>query len=319
VPVQHTTQATGTNDGTKQVSVNGGNEAHTVSEYIDIPVPTSTPAAPAAGSRVYTSSHAGKAFLTWKGPADVETMVQPHLGEMAGYLRLGPGTSGTTTTLCSIFGLGAGSTSGYSVNGTANGTTLSITTPSTGSLLNNVRRYSNVTQTTSSTQINVRPLTATASRVTGYLMMMTVNLASTSANNLGFFGLLDTTSNITTNVDMTSSTANAKIGIGFNVNTGNWKLICGAAAASPTVTDLGANFPINTTALLRVSLFCERDTATVFYLIENMTTGSTASGSITTNLPAAATLMCPFQYMSNNTNAAAAGFTSTGFSLEQYF
>lgn len=312
MPVQHTTQATGTNDGTKQVSVNVWNEAHTISEYIDIPVPTSTPSAPAAGSRLYTSSHAGKAFLTWKGPADVETMVQAHIGEMAAVYRLITGTGTTTTTLVTALGCG------FNVNGTGNGTTLTLPAPATGSLLGNLRRYSNVTQTTSSTQITIRPNVAMASRVTGYMMMMTVNLASTSANNFGFFGLLDIITNITTNLNMTTSTTNAKIGIGFASNTGNWQLICGAAGATPTLTDLGTNFPINTTAFLRLSLFCERDTSTVFYLVENLTTGNTASGSITTNLPAAATLMAPYQYMTNNSNAAAVGWTSTGWSLEQY-
>ncbi|CAB4165317.1 hypothetical protein UFOVP821_38 [uncultured Caudovirales phage] len=308
MPIAHTTTATGTNDATKQVSVTAWNAAHTISEYVDIPVPTSTPAAPSTGSRVYTSSHAGKAFLTWKGPADVETMVQPHIGEMAAIYRVITGTAAAAGTVMTGIGMGFTSTA----------STYAFSTPTTGSVLGSLRRYVLTSTATAGNQISNRGNVLMASSVTGYMFMTTAHLNALGTANLGFFGLMDTTSAISTAVNYTTTTVQNKIGIGFALNTGNWKLIYGPAGSAPTSTDLGASFPINTTDLLRLSLFCERDTTTVFYLVENLTSGATASGSITTGLPAAATLLGPYQYMSNNAANTAVGFSSVGWSLEQY-
>lgn len=64
-----------------------------------------------------------------------------------------------------------------------------------------------------------------------------------------------------------------------------WLIGANDGTGSATTTSLGANFPVNTTDFLELVLFAKPNDSTIFYEVTNITTGNTASGSLTTDLP----------------------------------
>ncbi len=112
-----------------------------------------------------------------------------------------------------------------------------------------------------------------------------------------------------------TSTAVAKLGLALNVNTGNWKLVeCSGAAV--TATDLGASFPINTTDMMELVMFCAPGGTSISYRVTNMTTGATVSGTMNTNIPGATVYMTPLASLSNNATASAVKWSHKVIYLE---
>jgi hypothetical protein len=110
----------------------------------------------------------------------------------------------------------------------------------------------------------------------------------------------------TTNIDPLTSTAPGKIGMAINANTGNWQFVTNVTGTAPTVTDLGANFPVNTTDYLRLVLYSAPNGTEVRYRVDNLSTGNTTNGTVTTNLPASTTFLTSTGWITNNATAAAA-------------
>lgn len=131
----------------------------------------------------------------------------------------------------------------------------------------------------------------------------------TLQTGLRFFTGLEGTVTAATNVDPTTSTTNAKIGVACNANTGNFQFINNTAGSTPTVLDLGASFPVNTTDLYRVVCVVQSNTASLWYHVTNLTSGAVASNTITTNLPAATTYLAAKTWMTNNATAAAVAYS----------
>lgn len=307
--IKHTTQATGTNDGTKQVSVTVWNEAHAIDIGLNLPdnAYPSIPGSPVSGSEVF----AQVLMSTWRtlGYIDMDGSLEylcPHPLRANVYKLVASGGASSTTFAQPL---------NHII--TATGNTFSTQSPAAGSDILLSVRYRIATNTTSGTAVDIRPQATMVNRDGGFAFSTTFRLVTTSTANFAFFGMFGSANAMGATTNPTTNTTTARIGLAIPNNSGNWDLCHNAAGTAPTLTDLGVDFPVNTTDWIRFSLYCDdADTATVYYVVENLTSSATTSGTITTNLPTATTMMCPHQYHSNNSNGVAVSFDSTGYYLQ---
>jgi hypothetical protein len=104
--------------------------------------------------------------------------------------------------------------------------------------------------------------------------------------------------------------------LAFNLSTGNLQLVNNVNLTAPTVLDLGASFPVNNTNVYRLQLFAEPNGSSINYIVENLTNPATASGSLSTNIPANTDFLGRVIWMTNNTIAASVAYDVSNFFLE---
>ncbi len=158
----------------------------------------------------------------------------------------------------------------------------------------------------------------------GFKYVLRFALQTLQTGNRFFAGLAASTSAAAgAGIDLSVTAAPARIGIGFIANTGNWFLNT-SDGTTITWTDLGANFPLSTSDMIELVLFCRPFLSTagnVTYRLRRYTTGSDnaaqeTTGTISTNLPAATTLIYPWGFFSNNATAAAVSWEFVSAALE---
>jgi hypothetical protein len=128
------------------------------------------------------------------------------------------------------------------------------------------------------------------------------------ANQRAFWGLRNATAN-PTSVD--PSTYTNVIGFGYDDDDTNINLIHNDAPLTATMTDLGANFPIATGELYDMQLSAEPGSGEVSWSITRVNTGDTASGTITTDLPAGSVFLSLYAWVAT---AATSGQAQMWFS-----
>ncbi len=267
------------------------------------------PAAPAAGNlRIYAKDIAGRVMPKWIGPSGVDTPMQASLG----FNRVSMIMPAGGTTLTTFVG-GFGTT--FTNTGTA-----ANPTPTTTSHLSSIRRATFSSGATAGTVASHRQSVqqvwrGNAAGRGGFFYTIRFGTSALVAGNRGFVGLSDVIT-APTNVDPLTSTAGNKVGVGFNTNTGNWQLIANVAAAAPTVTDLGATLPLNTTDIYELALFSAPNGTSIGYRLKNITTNASVSGSLASNIPANTIFLAPHFWITNNTTAAAAILNFSGWYLE---
>lgn len=138
----------------------------------------------------------------------------------------------------------------------------------------------------------------------GFYLSVTWALLTLSTNVRGMpCHVYNTTSGIVGNVAM-SSLLNI-CGIGFDSTNTNYSVYSGGASAATPVS-LGSNFPINTTDLYRGHIWCHANDTEVYYRLENLTTGNSASGTFdNTKLPSTTTILGWGAHINNGTDSAA--------------
>lgn len=157
----------------------------------------------------------------------------------------------------------------------------------------------------------------------GFLFNVRFSLQTLGTGNRGFWGLYDVIG-APTNIDPTTNTTPGKIGLAFNTNTGNWRFVNNITGTAPTSLDLGANFPIDTTSLMELVLFARPFTTVannIQYRIRRFTTSSQdpafeTVGTLTTNIPAATTILQPTLWMTNNATAGTLVWHFTHMAME---
>lgn len=140
---------------------------------------------------------------------------------------------------------------------------------------------------------------------------MNVRFAVTGTLQAGmrcFVGLVDVAAN-PTNVDPLTTATPGGLGMAINANTGNWSFVHNVTGTARTATNLGTDFALNNQHLLEMSLFCAPNASSYGYVISNLVTGATVTGSVTTNIPAGGTFLAPSLWITNNATAAVAGMT----------
>lgn len=251
------------------------------------------PSTPAAGfANLYFKNIGGRVMPKWVGPAGVDTPFQAFLG-MNSVCITTTGTGTSATTVCTTYG------AGFTAGGTGT-ITYAQTTPATGSLKSRTRLSTLSAAATAGNLSYVKSTTVMCAAETGYFLVLRFGLDTMASGNRGFFGLWGSATALT-NVDVVTVNT-ARIGLAFNLNTGNWQLVRGSGSAT-TAIDLGATFPLNTTDLMELILFCAPGSGTVSYRVTNMTTAATTSGDLTTNIPASTTYCAWHMWLCNNATA----------------
>lgn len=105
------------------------------------------------------------------------------------------------------------------------------------------------------------------------------------------------------------STYTQLIGVGADSADSNLQIITNDGTGTATKIDLGANFPANTlsTDAYELMLFCPPNGSSISYQVTRLGTAYVATGTITTDLPDATSLMTPVIQRCNGPTALAVG------------
>lgn len=272
----------------------------------------SDPASPAAGNlRIYAKTVAGRVVPKWKAPSGVDTAFQASLG----FNRIATVAPNGGTTLATA--VGAYATAFTNVGTVAN------PTPAATNALTSTRRTTFSTGTTAAALASHRQSTLMVWRgnnVTnapgGFFFSIRFGTSTLATGNRAFIGLADSVA-APTNVDPTTSTTPGKIGMAINASTGNWNWVNNITGTAPTVTALGASFPLNATDLYELVIYSPPNGTSITYRITDISTGAqTADTAVSTNIPAATTFLAPLFWITNNATAAAAIIDFGGWYLE---
>jgi hypothetical protein len=267
------------------------------------------PAAPAAGNlRIYAKDIAGRIFPKWIGPSGVDTPFQANLG----FNRVSMIMPAGGTTLTTFVG-GFGTT--FTNTGTA-----ANPTPATTNLMTSTRRATFSTGATAGTVASHRQSVlqvwrGNAAGKGGFFYTIRFATDTLASGNRAFVGMSDSVA-APTNVDPTTNTTPGKIGMAINASTGNWNFVNNVTGAAPTVTGLGASFPVNTTDLYELILYSAPNSSSIGWRVTNLSTGAQTSGSASSNIPSNTTFLAPQFWICNNATAAAAILDFSGWYLE---
>ena len=250
----------------------------------------SEPAAPPAGELLlYARSIAGRMFPKWVGPSGLDNPIQEALWAN----MISAWFPGSTTTV-DVWGGAVTSV------GTISHPALAVT-----NLKTRTRRFLNTSASAAGSLASSRPSVTACSRETGFFYVFRGGLSTLAAGMRWFAGLTNGATAVPTNVDPLTSTASDKVGLAVNASTGNLQLIHNTNAAAPTVIDLGANYPVNTTNIYELILFCAPGASQITWRVRvNLSATNEQSGTITTNLPVLASLMERQIWACNNATAA---------------
>jgi len=241
---------------------------------------TTTPATPAAGGlSVYGKTLGGYSRVAYLPPNAVESFLQPALhSRMISWVRPIVGTAAPST-----FGLGA----------TATGTQTAATWAITNQHQSSQRNEYLVTVASTSAVAGVRAGTincwiGSAAGLGGFLFNARWGPATgvATATARAFFGLRAATGAPT---DVQPSSLVSMIGMGWDAADTNIQMMHNDSAGTATKIDLGASFPVpsaDRTAVYEITIGCLPNASSVDYLVTDVTSGATASGTISTDLPA---------------------------------
>ncbi len=125
---------------------------------------------------------------------------------------------------------------------------------------------------------------------------------------MGFFGLYGSTVALATT--FTLSAVVNRIGIGFQLGTHtSWQLVQNDGSAAPSLTDLGANFPVSSmTNILTLTIAASPNDADIGVRIVEEVSGAVAEFTLTTDILAATQLLSPRNYINNGATAAAVAY-----------
>lgn len=266
---------------------------------------TTDPATPASGFlNLYAKQIANRNVPKWVGPAGVDVPVQASLG----YNRVTtmcPAGGTTATTVVSMMG----PTGGF----TASASTFSSVTLTNTRLTTSVRRCTLATSTTAGTVVYLRCNSLECWRgnlagLGGFFFTVRFGTEGTIQTGMRVFAGLADSIGTPTNVNPLTSTTPGKIGMAYDQATSaNWQLVTNITGTAPTVLDLGASFPVNTStsSLMELTLYCAPNGSTVGYRVWNLGSGVVTSGTLSTNLPANTTFLAPLLWATNNATSAA--------------
>lgn len=285
---------------------------------MQLPVVSAEPGTPASGNYLYARQIVpGQTVLKVKRPSGVDSPLQDSLS----FNRVAKWQAGAAT----LFAIGGGALTGTGTAiAPAAGTTIrnhlpktQYATAATANAINSI--YANATT------LGATVFRGSIAGEGGFRLVMRFGLSATQASNRFFAGLRDVVS-VPANVDPFTSTAPGVIGLAVNTATDtNWRIVHNITGTAPTNIQLGANFPVNTTDLIELVLFCRPFTTTVgdigYRVRRYTTTGEPAfeaTGTLSTNLPSGTTLLHPGMWMVNVT-AAVASFQVNSISIESDF
>ena len=108
------------------------------------------------------------------------------------------------------------------------------------------------------------------------------------------------------------------VGIGCDNAETTLRIIHNDGSGTATSVNLGASFPSNTrnTDLYEFTLYAPANAAFINYLVVNLSTGASASGQLTTNLPVSTQLLAPHVWRNNGATGTAVGIDLVSLYIE---
>lgn len=288
--------------GSANLAWDNTNSILDLSGTIELAAVASEPSVPAAGNgKLYSKDVASRIVPKWIGPSGVDYVLQSHLGQNNIRIWRGGATTTATTFAATI---GAMPYTGASPT--------APTIPTLAATNLKTQTYRSVISTGATagalTYIRGNQLTVwrgNAAGLGGFFVIHRFGLEALQAGQRTFAGIVDVAAN-PTNIDPVTTTTPGGIGLAINTNSGNWNLVHNATGTARTAIGLGASFPVNTTDLLELALFCPPQCSAIGYRVTNLSTGAQSSGSLSTNIPASTAFMAPSLWLTNNATAAAA-------------
>ena len=308
--------------GTKQAFVTypAGKAAYFDNTHaLHIPTATAEPPTPVGGVELYASEIVpGNTVLKVMRPSGVDSPIQdgiafnrlvkcvPAAGAVATFGAANFTFAGTVSQPTPV--LNGGSALGqiprvqYASAATANAVTTHISTGNTHAVFR-----------------------GTAAGEGGFRYLVRFGLSGLAALGNFFVGISDTaTAAAATSPNPLTSTTPGKIGLAFVGSTGTLKIVHNVTGTTPTQIDLGANFPVDTTSLYELILFCRPfSTAAenITYRVRRYTTDPRSpafeqTGTISTNIPTGSTILYPWGYYGNGGTAAAVSWRFNQLALE---
>lgn len=276
-----------------------------VSQPIEMVAQSALPTNPGSGKlAIYPRTRAGQIWLDVLRPSGRDFPLQPHFG-VNRIARWSP-SSGTTVNSDGM---------PRTAVGTASTPTLAATNLGTS-----MRRWTMTSAATANAAAEDRSAgwvcwRGNAAGLGGFTYVNRLSLTTLQATGMGFFGLYGSTSALATTLTL-AAVINC-IGIGFQLGTHtNWQLVHNDGTGAPTLTDLGANFPINTTHVLTLFIMAAPNAGTVGVRVVNETTGNSTEFTISTDMPATNQFLSPHNYMNNAATAAAVAYDCAGVYIE---
>ena len=276
---------------------------------------TTTPAAAPAGTvTIFGRSVANRMLPAIIGPSGLDTSLQPLLARnKIGYWN----PQGNSTAVPGVFGFTAPTTLG----------TATARNVATTNFATYLKRLGYVTTTTAGTLAG--QYTTVAQHAIGngaglggffYIIRFVPSDAATVSGERMFIGLSSSTG-APSNAE--PSTLTNSVGVALLSTSTNLQIVYGGSVAQAAI-DLGTGFPGNTlsTEAYELVLFSAPSSSnTVNYLVTRLSTGASASGTLTaatpgTQLPSATTLLAHRAWKTNNATALAAGLDIASIYLE---
>lgn len=272
---------------------------------------TSAPATPPADTiRLFRRSVAGRQMLGQIGPSGLDTTFLPHVGRNAIAAWL-PAGNGTTVELARSVGLTA--------TGTA--TAANVATTNRHTLMK---------------RLDYLVTTAATNAVAGFRSSAPQWLRGVNAGDGGFhficrWGPATGVSVSTTRcfvgmqgvtsvpTDVNPSTLTSIVGMGWDSGDTNMQMMTNDGSGAATKIDLGASFPrpsADRTKVYELAMFAPPAGSTIGWRVEDLATGAVAEGTISTDLPPAATLLAPRGWMSVGGTSSVIGIALMGLTIE---
>lgn len=310
--IKHSYTATGTNDGTKQVSVTRWNEDHAVDmEGFVIPLHTSTPSAPTTDNvKLFCKEVANRAMPAFIGPSGIDATLQPHIGRQ-GIQWVKPQNNSTTLT-----------SSGISLTAVGTATAKSVATTDLHTQMVGLD-YLVTTASTSAVAgfrtgvVNTHFRGASAGRG-GFHMIARVSPATGgTVSTRRFFVGMTGTSGATAPTDVQPSSLLNIAGVGYDAADTNWQLMFNDGTGTATKINTGITRPsTDRPTPVEISVFCAPNGSTIYAEIIDLATGSKYMNSQSTDIPSNTTLLSSRGYHSVGGTSSVVGFTLFGLYVE---
>lgn len=271
-----------------------------------------TPAAPAAdGLKLFGRKVGGRMMPAFMGPSGLDSSLQPTLARNKIGLFLPAGNGGADSQI------------GLVVSSTGTATTENVATTN---LHNYMRRRSWRVTTASTTAVaGIRggalqwTLGGTAAGLGGFQMVWRWGPATgvATATHRAFVGMRNFTAAPT---DQNPSSLTNIFGMAYDSGDANIQFMHNDGAGTATKIDLGAGFVkpnADLTSVYEIALFSPPGTTqTLHYEVTNLVSGAVVTGTITTDIPTASTLLTPYSYMSVGGTSSVIGFATMGLYIE---
>lgn len=254
----------------------------------------SVPATPAAGTlKLFAQNLGGRMMPRVIGPSGIDYSLQASLA--------GQGVSiWFPTTGAAVGSIGVG---------LANTGTLTTPALATTNLFTQTRRTRFATTATAGASAGTRATDAhlwrgNAAGLGGFFFLARFGTSTTVAQQRSFVGVYGSAAVIG---NVNPSTLLNIVGMGYDSTQTSWRIMYNDGTGTASSIDLGTtNFPVNTTNLYSLYLFCAPNSTSINYMAVNETTNVASSGTLSTDLPANTTFLIEQAWTNNGTTASAA-------------